>query len=366
MPEEVHRARLAAVPAGELLEHRVRPVEDPPEALDRVSIVGGVLVVCRKWRGRLQPERQLADRDVDAEPKQDLVQLRVESRDGEPVDEGKRLHRAAVRADDEAVVDEVEVDLEGRAARRVQSASRQSADVDVERHVPPVISRRRRGHPHLADDLRPEVQRVLRRLPLFERQRWQVRVAAHAYAESTLERMSTDTAAAAVETRIGTIGIEATETGVRRVRLPGESADAGRSSTGTAAPRRTCPRRRLSSPSTRAGSASSFEVTLDWDGVEPMHRRVLETLREMAPYGTTVTYGGARAASRRRGPARRRRVHGAEPVPARHPVPSRRRVGRARRIRRRARAQDAAPRARRSPSAATRSRRRLTSSGLVR
>ena len=33
MPEEVHRARLAVEPAAELLEHRIRPVEDAAEAL---------------------------------------------------------------------------------------------------------------------------------------------------------------------------------------------------------------------------------------------------------------------------------------------------------------------------------------------
>ena len=39
------------------------------------------------------------------------------------------------------------------------------------------------------------------------------------------------------------------------------------------------------------GERERFEITLDWTGVEPMHRRVLETLRDLAPYGTIVTYG---------------------------------------------------------------------------
>src|SRR5262249_5077844 len=43
VPEEMHRTGLAAEPAGELLEDTVCPVEDAPEALDRVSIVGVVL-----------------------------------------------------------------------------------------------------------------------------------------------------------------------------------------------------------------------------------------------------------------------------------------------------------------------------------
>ena len=45
------------------------------------------------------------------------------------------------------------------------------AYVDKEGRVPPVVSRRRRDHPHLADDLRPQMQRVLRRLPSGKRQR---------------------------------------------------------------------------------------------------------------------------------------------------------------------------------------------------
>jgi methylated-DNA-[protein]-cysteine S-methyltransferase len=102
--------------------------------------------------------------------------------------------------------------------------------------------------------------------------------------------VSTDIAAAAVETRIGQIGIEATETGVRRVRLPGEGrtpiAEHGE---GRAAENVSTAAVQLAEYA--GGERESFEVTLDWGGVEPMHRRVLETLRELAPYGTTVTYG---------------------------------------------------------------------------
>jgi methylated-DNA-[protein]-cysteine S-methyltransferase len=45
------------------------------------------------------------------------------------------------------------------------------------------------------------------------------------------------------------------------------------------------------------GERERFDVALDWQGVEDAHRRVLQTLCEIAPYGTTVTYGelGARA-----------------------------------------------------------------------
>jgi len=45
------------------------------------------------------------------------------------------------------------------------------------------------------------------------------------------------------------------------------------------------------------GERETFDVPLDWSGVSPEHRRVLETLVVTAPYGHTVTYGelGGRA-----------------------------------------------------------------------
>ena len=39
------------------------------------------------------------------------------------------------------------------------------------------------------------------------------------------------------------------------------------------------------------GEREEFDVELDWTGVDATHRHVLETLREIAPFGTTVTYG---------------------------------------------------------------------------
>ena len=41
------------------------------------------------------------------------MQLLVEVGDGEPVSKFERLHIATVRRDNQAVIDEVEVDLEG-------------------------------------------------------------------------------------------------------------------------------------------------------------------------------------------------------------------------------------------------------------
>jgi methylated-DNA-[protein]-cysteine S-methyltransferase len=39
------------------------------------------------------------------------------------------------------------------------------------------------------------------------------------------------------------------------------------------------------------GEREEFDVVLDLTGVDATQRHVLETLREIAPFGTTVTYG---------------------------------------------------------------------------
>ena len=83
----------------------------------------------------------------------------VELGDREAIRERERLDLAAMRADDEPVVDEVERRVEGDAlvAHRLRA---EPAGIDAEGDVPPVVARRRRRELHLADDLRPEVERV--------------------------------------------------------------------------------------------------------------------------------------------------------------------------------------------------------------
>jgi methylated-DNA-[protein]-cysteine S-methyltransferase len=97
-----------------------------------------------------------------------------------------------------------------------------------------------------------------------------------------------------IETPIGIFGVDASEAGLHRVRLPGEH-EVETSGDGPAAGNAAAAASQLAEYV--RGEREGFEVALDWSGVEPAHRRVLETLREIAPYGTTVTYGelGARA-----------------------------------------------------------------------
>ena len=66
--------------------------------------------------------------------------------------------RAVAGRDAQAVVDEIEIDLERPRAVR-HRRSRQSARRDVERHMPGMIQPGRFGQPDLADDLGPELQR---------------------------------------------------------------------------------------------------------------------------------------------------------------------------------------------------------------
>lgn len=97
-----------------------------------------------------------------------------------------------------------------------------------------------------------------------------------------------DTAVAAVETPIGVVGVEVSRAGLRRVRLPGEGeqpAHAPRAAGGLAA----VATGQLVEYA--RGERQAFELPLDWDGVDSTHRRVLETLVLLAPYGVTVTYG---------------------------------------------------------------------------
>jgi methylated-DNA-[protein]-cysteine S-methyltransferase len=90
------------------------------------------------------------------------------------------------------------------------------------------------------------------------------------------------------ETSIGSFGVEATDAGVRRVRLPNASGPEVDGDGGAA-------RHATSAVSELEeyfhGERREFGFALDWAGVDVQHRRVLEALRELAPFGVTVTYG---------------------------------------------------------------------------
>ena len=96
-------------------------------------------------------------------------------------------------------------------------------------------------------------------------------------------------AVAAFETPIGTVGVEATELGTPSRSSSRRRAVPAASGAGPAASH--AARAAAQLDEYLRGERERFEIALDWPGVDAAHRRVLETLCEIAPYGTTVTYG---------------------------------------------------------------------------
>jgi methylated-DNA-[protein]-cysteine S-methyltransferase len=98
-----------------------------------------------------------------------------------------------------------------------------------------------------------------------------------------------DSASVVLSTSIGAVGVVASERGLRRVSLPGYTIPAPSAGPSEAAAVAAGAARQLEEY--LAGSRTSFEIELDWNGVDERHRHVLETLVEAAPFGRTVTYG---------------------------------------------------------------------------
>lgn len=105
--------------------------------------------------------------------------------------------------------------------------------------------------------------------------------------------MAREPASTAVETPLGRFGIEATPHGVSRIRLPGDERLAESDGDGAAIAREAA----AQLEQYLRGARVAFDLPLDLQKVEPGQRRVLETLREIAPYGHTVTYGELSARS---------------------------------------------------------------------
>jgi methylated-DNA-[protein]-cysteine S-methyltransferase len=101
--------------------------------------------------------------------------------------------------------------------------------------------------------------------------------------------VSRETAAVAVDTAIGTIGVVAARDGLRRVLLPGRAIPHAEEADSEAEARAREAATQIAEYA--AGERREFEVELDWSEVEPRHRSVLEALVAAAPFGRTVTYG---------------------------------------------------------------------------
>src|SRR5918999_2505013 len=123
--------------------------------------------VLRERRGRREAEGLFPDLDIDAQPAQALVQADVEVGDRSSGLEAEGVRSTIGSPNNERVVDEVDDDLESRAAM-VHAPRGETADVDVQRDVPPMVARRCRPQSELADDLAVQMERVLRRTPAVE------------------------------------------------------------------------------------------------------------------------------------------------------------------------------------------------------
>src|SRR5215469_2871940 len=115
-------------------------------------------------------DRQVPDLRVDPEQGQ-----RGEKLDREIRDTARREHNgfrlASARGESQDVREKVELNLENSPGVG-NCGGGQSTRADVERNFPPVIHMWTQRQAQLADELRPHMQRVARRSPFRERQRW--------------------------------------------------------------------------------------------------------------------------------------------------------------------------------------------------
>src|SRR5579885_505140 len=168
-PEEMHRARLADKPGTKFLENAVACNQNPAESLDVFDIVRGVVVVLVERRPIVKLHGLGVDPNLDLQPTQRAPVFGVEIRH-RPGKKADRSPGAGAGLYPELVVEEIDINAE--ASIRVRNRrSGETAGRDIERHVPPMILKRRQSQARLADDLRPQVQRVAGVFPGVERQR---------------------------------------------------------------------------------------------------------------------------------------------------------------------------------------------------
>jgi methylated-DNA-[protein]-cysteine S-methyltransferase len=103
--------------------------------------------------------------------------------------------------------------------------------------------------------------------------------------------MATGEAVVAVETPMGVLAVEATDAGVRRVHLPNSGVRRPQASGGAGPAAEHARDAAAQVEEYVRGEREEFDLELDWAVVEPGHRHALQTLREIAPFGVTVTYG---------------------------------------------------------------------------
>jgi methylated-DNA-[protein]-cysteine S-methyltransferase len=93
------------------------------------------------------------------------------------------------------------------------------------------------------------------------------------------------------QTPVGKFGVLATEAGVRAVLLPSSKRRRSTPAAADPAARAVAEQAVAELQEYLAGERQAFDFPLDWSLSRGAQRVVLETLRDIAPYGHVVTYG---------------------------------------------------------------------------
>src|SRR5207302_11042251 len=154
-PEEMDRAHLAEKASTKEGKDAVRLDPAAPEAVRELGVIGGMLLVVLKADRMRDFHRHSPDPHIETECAHSAHQLGIKVGD-RPWLQNKGFLPAVIDADPQAVLDKIEIDLEGARAMRHRRRGETTAG-DVERHLPPVIDHRRLRQADLANYLRPHV-----------------------------------------------------------------------------------------------------------------------------------------------------------------------------------------------------------------
>jgi hypothetical protein len=137
-PEKVNRAALAGEAAAKPLKYLIGPGQDSPAPVGVIRLVGPVLVILGEREGVFHLGRDRPNPDLEAELTQQCGILSIKIGD-RPRCQGESPGSAFGGSDQQVVIDEVQLDLEGPIAiwhRRGGKPTRR----EIQCNVPPMIN----------------------------------------------------------------------------------------------------------------------------------------------------------------------------------------------------------------------------------
>src|SRR5580704_18015214 len=165
-PEEMHGAAFSDEVTTKLFEDRIGLRQDVKEASHIFRIVGSVLNILLEGDWVRNFYRHGPDFHRNAQPSQSshefLVEIRHRTRR-----ERNQLIRTLAGSNAQLVIKKIELDLKDATIKR-NGGSSQSACVQVERYLPPMIDRRTLREAYFTDYLGPHVKRFTRIAPGVE------------------------------------------------------------------------------------------------------------------------------------------------------------------------------------------------------